>query len=71
MRARRLPLFEFAAEAFIPEGYVTSESQKITLYKRIAGLQSEEEVDEMFKEIDIDKDGNIRYQQFIQVMLSK
>ena len=31
----------------------------------------EEEVDEMFKEIDIDKDGNIRYQQFIQVMLSK
>ncbi|NUM56409.1 MAG: transcription-repair coupling factor [Candidatus Hydrogenedentes bacterium] len=51
IRLRRLPLFEIAAEAYIPEQYVTSESQKITLYKRIAGLQSEEEVGEMLAEL--------------------
>ncbi|MDZ4859207.1 MAG: transcription-repair coupling factor [Candidatus Hydrogenedentes bacterium] len=51
VRARRLPLFEIASEAFIPEGYVTSESQKITLYKRIAGLQNEEEVGDMQAEL--------------------
>jgi transcription-repair coupling factor (superfamily II helicase) len=51
VRTRHLPLFEIAAEAYIPEQYVTSESQKITLYKRIAGLQSEEEVGEMLAEL--------------------
>lgn len=51
IRTRHLPHFEIAAEAFIPEQYVTSETQKITLYKRIAGLQSEEEVAEMLSEL--------------------
>lgn len=51
IRARHLPLFEIAADAYIPEQYVTSESQKITLYKRIAGLQSEEDVAEMLAEL--------------------
>jgi len=50
-RTRRLPLFEIVAEAYIPEEYVTSESQKITLYKRVAGLQSEEDVAEMLAEL--------------------
>jgi len=50
-RTRRLPLFEIASEAYIPESYVTSESQKITLYKRIAGLQNEDEVAEMLSEL--------------------
>lgn len=51
VRVRRLPQFDFVSEVFIPEEYVASESQKITLYKRIAGLQSEEEVGEMLAEL--------------------
>ena len=50
-RHRALPYFEVAADAFIPEEYVPSESQKITLYKRIAGIQSADEVDEMASEL--------------------
>jgi transcription-repair coupling factor (superfamily II helicase) len=38
-------------DAFIPEAYVPSETQKITLYKRIVGIQSEDEVDEMEAEL--------------------
>jgi transcription-repair coupling factor (superfamily II helicase) len=48
---RSLPLFEVAIDAFIPEQYVPSEAQKITLYKRIVGIQSEDEVDEMAAEL--------------------
>jgi len=48
---RVLPPFDVAADAFIPEEYVPSEAQKITLYKRIATLKSVEEVDEMFAEL--------------------
>ncbi|MCC6697775.1 MAG: transcription-repair coupling factor [Candidatus Hydrogenedentes bacterium] len=50
-RHRALPHFEVAADAFIPEEYVQSETQKITLYKRIAGIQATEEVDEMAAEL--------------------
>ncbi len=50
-RRRTLPLFEVAVDAFIPEAYVPSEAQKITLYKRIVGIQSEDEVDEMEAEL--------------------
>ncbi|MCC6487802.1 MAG: transcription-repair coupling factor, partial [Candidatus Hydrogenedentes bacterium] len=50
-RHRALPHFEVAADAFIPEEYVQSETQKITLYKRIAGIQSTDEVDEMAAEL--------------------
>jgi len=48
---RSLPPFEVAVDAFIPEEYVPSETQKITLYKRIAGLQSLDEVREMTEEL--------------------
>jgi len=51
VRRRTLPLFEVAVDAFIPEAYVPSEAQKITLYKRIVGIQSEDEVDEMEAEL--------------------
>jgi transcription-repair coupling factor (superfamily II helicase) len=48
---RRLPAFEIAVDAYIPEDYVDSDTQKITLYKRIAGVKSVEEVEEMEAEL--------------------
>lgn len=51
VRRRVLPSFDVAVDAFIPEEYVPSETQKITLYKRIAALQSLDEVKEMASEL--------------------
>ncbi len=48
---RVLPPLEFGADAYIPENYVPSEAQKITLYKRIAGILSVEEAEEMQDEL--------------------
>ncbi|MDX9976323.1 MAG: helicase-related protein, partial [FCB group bacterium] len=48
---RRLPPFEIAVDAYIPEEYVDSDTQKITLYKRIAGVKSVEDVEEMEAEL--------------------
>ncbi|MCP4642458.1 MAG: transcription-repair coupling factor, partial [bacterium] len=51
VRRRVLPPCDIAIDAHIPEAYVPSEAQKITLYKRISGVMSVEEVDEMREEI--------------------
>ncbi len=48
---RVLPPFDIAADAHIPEQYVQSESQKVTLYKRIAGVHTVEDVEEMADEL--------------------
>ncbi len=48
---RVLPAFDMAVDAHIPEAYVPSEAQKLTLYKRIASAMTVEEVDEMNAEI--------------------
>ena len=48
---RALPAFDMVIDAHIPEAYVQSEAQKLTLYKRIADLQSVEETEEMAEEI--------------------
>lgn len=50
-RRVHLPPFEINVDAHIPESYVPSAPQKITLYRRISGVQSPEEVDEMFAEL--------------------
>ena len=50
-RHRTLPPCEIAIDAYIPEAYMPSEAQKVTLYKRIAGVQTADEVDEMHDEI--------------------
>src|SRR5690606_9245103 len=42
---------EIALDAYIPEEYVQSETQKITLYKRITGVLTVEEVDELQEEL--------------------
>jgi len=49
---RTLPQFDTAVDGFIPEDYVPSEAQRITLYKRIASVKDVDEVDEMRAELD-------------------
>jgi len=50
-RIRNLPLFEVAVDAYIPEDYIESTAQKMTLYRRIASIQHPEEVDELLDEL--------------------
>jgi transcription-repair coupling factor (superfamily II helicase) len=51
LKQRRLPPFEIAVDAFIPDEYVPTAQQKMTLYRRIADVQSADEVDEMIAEL--------------------
>lgn len=47
---RTLPTCDIAVDAYIPTEYVPSEAQKMTLYKRIAGILRVEEAREMAEE---------------------
>lgn len=38
-------------DAYIPEKYIRSEFQKLDIYKRIAGIENEEEYDDMLEEL--------------------
>ncbi len=38
-------------DAFIPDRYIRNEAQKLDIYKRIAGITSEEEYDDMLEEL--------------------
>ncbi len=44
-------------DAYIPENYVPNETQKLDLYKRIAGIENKEEKEEMLEEL-IDRFGD-------------
>ena len=46
-----LPSFDISIDASIPDQYIGLESQKITLYKRITNLKSEDQVDDMYDEL--------------------
>ncbi|HEY9575626.1 MAG TPA: transcription-repair coupling factor [Lachnospiraceae bacterium] len=37
--------------AYIPETYILNEAQKLDIYKRIAGIENQEEMEEMFDEL--------------------
>ena len=43
-------------DAYIPQSYIADEAQKLDIYKRIAGIENEEERDEMLEEL-IDRFG--------------
>ncbi len=45
-------------DAYIPMNYIPNEYQKLDIYKRIAGLETEEEIDEMLEEL-IDRFGDL------------
>ncbi len=42
---------ELEVDAFLPSAYIVNEQQKLDLYKRIAGVETEEERDEMKEEL--------------------
>lgn len=44
--------------AFIPDTYITNEYQKLDVYKRIAGIQSQQDYDDMLEEL-IDRFGEL------------
>lgn len=50
-------LVDMDVDAFIPDSYITSEVQKLDIYKRIASLENEEECEEMLSEL-IDRFGD-------------
>lgn len=47
---------DVVTDAFIPSTYISNELQKLDLYKRIAGIEAQEEADEMLEEM-IDRFG--------------
>jgi len=51
LRRRNLPPFEITTDAYIPDAYVQSAPQKITLYRRIAGTGSVSEINELKGEL--------------------
>ncbi|MEG1505238.1 MAG: transcription-repair coupling factor, partial [Lachnospiraceae bacterium] len=55
-------------DAFIPSSYIPNEYQKLDIYKRIASLENEEEMDDMVEEL-IDRFGDIpkKVQQLLTI----
>ena len=47
---------DIKTNAYIPPAYIANESQKLDMYKRIAGIESDEEAEEMLEEL-IDRFG--------------
>lgn len=47
---------DIRTDAFIPAAYIANESQKLDIYKRIAGIETDEEAEEMLEEL-IDRFG--------------
>jgi transcription-repair coupling factor (superfamily II helicase) len=47
---------DIVTDAYIPAGYIANEFQKLDIYKRIAGIETEDEKDEMLEEL-IDRFG--------------
>ena len=42
---------DISIDAFIPDSYISNEFQKLDIYKRIAGIESDEEYEEMIDEL--------------------
>ena len=59
-------------DAFIPSSYIQNEYQKLDIYKRIASIENEEEMDDMMEEL-IDRFGDIprKVQQLLSIALLK
>ncbi len=51
LKKRGLPPFEISIDAFVPDDYVPVAQQKMTLYRRIAAVQSAEDVDGLLAEL--------------------
>ena len=55
-------------DSYIPNSYIPNEYQKLDIYKRIAGIEDEEEMDDMLEEL-IDRFGDVprKVQQLLQI----
>ena len=55
-------------DAYIPESYIPNEYQKLDVYKRVASIENEEEMDDMIEEL-IDRFGDIprKVQQLLNI----
>ena len=61
-------MMDLNEEAYIPNSYIPNEYQKLDIYKRIAGIEDEEEMDDMLEEL-IDRFGDVprKVQQLLQI----
>lgn len=61
-------LIDLNVDAYIPEYYIKNEYQKLDIYKRIAAIESEEELEDMTEEL-IDRFGDIpkKVQQLLMI----
>lgn len=59
-------------DAYIPDSYIKNEYQKLDIYKRIAAIENEEEMDDMVEEL-IDRFGDIpkKVQQLLHIAALK
>ena len=59
-------------DAFIPASYIPNEYQKLDIYKRIAGIENEDEMEDMMEEL-IDRFGDVpkKVQQLLTIALLK
>lgn len=59
-------------DAYIPDSYISNEYQKLDIYKRIAAVENEEEMENMVDEL-IDRFGDIpkKVMQLLQIALLK
>ena len=59
-------------DAYIPDSYIKNEYQKLDVYKRIAAIETEEEMDDMMEEL-IDRFGDIpkKVQQLLHIAAIK
>lgn len=59
-------------DAFIPASYISNEYQKLDIYKRIASIENEEEMEDMLEEL-IDRFGDVpkKVQQLLSIALLK
>ena len=59
-------------DAYIPDSYISNEFQKLDIYKRIAGIETQQDYDDMLEEL-IDRYGDIprKVQQLLQIALLK
>ncbi|HIX63585.1 MAG TPA: transcription-repair coupling factor [Candidatus Mediterraneibacter colneyensis] len=65
-------LIDLDTDAYIPESYIRNEHQKLDIYKRIAAIENEEDLDDMTEEL-IDRFGDIpkKVQQLLHIAALK
>ncbi|MFI3207640.1 MAG: transcription-repair coupling factor [Eubacteriales bacterium] len=65
-------VLDLNVDAYIPATYIPNEYQKLDIYKRIACIENEEEMDDMLEEL-IDRFGDVpkKVQQLLQIALLK